>query len=121
MIDNDVDTLTKARRILEFEGYSTLCVSTEAEAISALDSYKPSLIISETIFSGYSGFKLIKLLKAKGQDVPVLFLSKNSNPVNHVLAINSGGADFLTKPYDVTVFLAHIKKVITNYEKQKDV
>lgn len=41
--------------------------------------------------------------------MPVIFLSSMSDNMNIVMAINMGGDDFITKPYDLNVVVAKVR------------
>ena len=67
------------------------------------------VIISDIIVPGINGFDLTQLLRAKGNNTPVLMLTALNSTDDKVSGLESGADDYLTKPYEFKELLARIK------------
>lgn len=67
------------------------------------------VIISDIIVPGINGFDLTQLLRAKGNNTPVLMLTALNSTDDKVSGLEAGADDYLTKPYEFKELLARIK------------
>jgi len=75
---------------------------------SELDPQLVLLDISLPFFNGYHWCSEIRKLSK----VPIIFISSMSESMNIVMAVNMGGDDFITKPFDLTIVVAKVQALI---------
>ncbi len=75
---------------------------------SAFDPHLVLLDISLPFFNGYHWCSEIR----KVSKVPIIFISSASDNMNIVMAMNMGGDDFITKPFDQSVLMAKIQAML---------
>lgn len=117
-----VDDFTSIRQfvceILEKKGYSTLGVSNGSEAFQVLAS-KPGgvdLVLSDYNMPDCTGFELLKKIKASdAANIPVVFLTTESNPEKMKSAQEAGLSAWIKKPYRAEAFFAQIDNAIKNH------
>src|SRR5690606_2911998 len=61
---------------------------------------------------GLDGLSLVKRLRARREDVPVLFLSARSGVDDRVRGLQAGGDDYLTKPFAFAELSARLQALI---------
>lgn len=66
------------------------------------------VMIIDRMLPGRDGLSLVELLRAAGNDTPVLFLSALASVEDRVKGLRAGGDDYLTKPYAFAELLARI-------------
>ena len=76
---------------------------------SEFDPHLILLDISLPFFNGYHWCSEIR----KVSKVPIIFISSASDNMNIVMAMNMGGDDFITKPFDQSVLMEHKEKVVS--------
>ena len=69
------------------------------------------IVLLDLILPFYDGFYWCKEIR-KISNVPIVFLSSASDNMNIVMAVNMGGDDFITKPFNVSVLLAKIQAIL---------
>ena len=69
------------------------------------------IVLLDLILPFYDGFYWCKEIR-KISNVPIVFLSSASDNMNIVMAVNMGGDDFISKPFDVSVLLAKIQAIL---------
>ena len=69
------------------------------------------IVLLDLILPFYDGFYWCKEIR-KISNVPIVFLSSASDNMNIVMAVNMGGYDFISKPFNVSVLLAKIQAIL---------
>lgn len=89
------------QEILEGEGYKTLSVVNGHFALIFAENHHPDLILLDIMMPGMDGYEVCRELKKnpRTKDIPVIFISALDNTRDIVKALNSGGGDYITKPY----------------------
>jgi two-component system, chemotaxis family, chemotaxis protein CheY len=71
-----------------------------AEALAAVPTFKPDLILSDWNMPNMTGIEFLTNLRASGNDTTFGFITSESNPAMKELAIAGGASFLLTKPFD---------------------
>ncbi len=79
-------------------------------ALQLIESTAPDLILLDIEMPGMSGYEVCTRLKAnpQTQDIPVIFVSVSDQLFDKVKAFSVGGADYITKPYQIEELLARV-------------
>ncbi len=100
---------------LQREGYQTEAVQTGQQAYDKLSSRSYLLVILDWMIPEISGLDLLKWMRNSSpthQETSVLFVTAKSHPKDIVIALETGADDYITKPFDFTVFKARVKNLI---------
>ena len=68
--------------------------------------------VVDVMLPGVDGLSLVRRLRAEGKQMPVLFLSARATVEDRVAGLQSGGDDYLTKPFAFSELLARIQALI---------
>ncbi len=82
------------------------------DALTRIVIEKPDLIILDVMLPGTDGFDICRKLRARGNTTPVLMLTARDEDIDQVLGLELGADDYLTKPVQPRVLLAHIKAIL---------
>ena len=114
-----VDDDALMRRSLAFHveqaGYQVHTAANAEDAISFVRNSPPDLVILDIGLPGMDGLDALREIKAQ-QNLPVIFLTGRRRELDEVLGLELGADDYITKPFDVDVVLAHIKAVLRRSE-----
>jgi DNA-binding response OmpR family regulator len=121
-----VDDDALMRRSLAFHveqaGYQVHTAANAEDAISFVRTSPPDLVILDIGLPGMDGLDALREIKA-GHNLPVIFLTGRRRELDEVVGLELGADDYITKPFDVDVVLAHIKAVLrrteTNLQAEK--
>ena len=120
LVEDDEVIRQQVKKILEQWGYEVVLVEDFMEVLSIFVKVEPHLVLMDIglpLFNGYHWCQEIR----KVSKVPIMFLSSRDQAMDIVMAINMGGDDFVTKPFDQNVFLAKIQGLLRrSYEFGKD-
>ena len=73
--------------------------------------FQPDIIIMDIKLPYYNGFYWCAEIR-KTSKVPIVFLSSADDNMNIVMAMNMGGDDFISKPFDLQVLTAKLQAVL---------
>lgn len=96
---------------LEKWGYQARCAENFKQVAKEFKEYAPHLVLMDIGLSFYNGFYWCTEIR-KTSNVPILFLSSMSDNMNIVMAIQMGGDDFVTKPFDLNVLTVKIQALL---------
>jgi PAS domain S-box-containing protein len=115
IVDNDPSNLSLLFRCLQTAGYSILVHTTGESALAAMDQVQPDLILLDIMMSGIDGFETSRRLKANPatRDIPVIFMTAQTDPLDEVKGLELGAVDFITKPFQAQTVLARVKTHIS--------
>jgi two-component system OmpR family response regulator len=70
------------------------------------------VMVVDRMLPGRDGLSLVQVLRAAGNDTPVLFLSALGSVDDRVKGLKAGGDDYLTKPFAFSELLARIEVLV---------
>lgn len=107
------------RRSLAFHveqaGYQVHTAANAEDALSFVRNSPPDLVILDIGLPGMDGLEALREIKVRN-NLPVIFLTGRRRELDEVLGLELGADDYITKPFDVDVVLAHIKAVLRRSE-----
>ncbi len=110
LVDDTPDNIRFLSAILQEQGYSVRKAITGQMALTAAQALPPDLILLDINLPDLKGYEVCQQLKANEATaaVPVIFLSALDDIRDKVQAFEVGGADYITKPFQVAEVLARI-------------
>ncbi len=116
IIDDNTTNLQIAEKTLKQHYKVTLLISGE-QALKFLKKSKPDLILLDIRMPGMDGFETIKKIKndLHISDIPVIFLTAQSESVSEVYGLQLGAADFIAKPFVPEVMLRRVSMQMELY------
>ena len=121
VVDDAPANLRLLLEILSDKGYLVRPVPNGKMALNAVEAELPELILLDVMMPDLDGYEVCKLLKAKSEtrEIPVIFLSAKDEAIDKVKAFRVGGADYITKPFQVEEVLARIENQLNIVRLQK--
>ncbi|MGD9474776.1 MAG: response regulator transcription factor [Eubacteriaceae bacterium] len=92
-------------------GYETRLAEDYNQILNEFLDYSPQLVLLDIVLPLYNGYHWCTEIR-KISKVPIVFISSSSDNMNIVMAMNMGGDDFITKPFDLSVLLAKVQAII---------
>lgn len=96
-------------RSLRDSGYAVDCVKTGAEADSATAAFEFDLLILDLNLPKMSGLEVLKRLRSRGRELPVLILTAQSGVEDRVRGLDLGADDYLAKPFALEELKARVR------------
>ena len=99
VVDDDVALNHSIREILSVSGFSKIYSAYSiSEGIESFVKNSIDLIILDVMLPDGEGYLLSKYVRKKS-DIPILFLTAKNEPEDEIQGLQSGGDDFITKPF----------------------
>ncbi len=111
IVDDDVLLRRSLAFNLEQAGYHASTAATAEDALAQSQLDPPDLVLLDIGLPGMDGLDALRQLKER-LGVPVIFLTARRRELDEVLGLELGADDYVTKPFDIDVLLAHIKAVL---------
>ncbi|HEM3931517.1 TPA: response regulator transcription factor [Streptococcus suis] len=92
-------------------GYQVQEVKDFQMVLEQMEEFQPHLILLDIGLPFFNGYYWCQEIR-KTSRVPIMFLSSHDQPMDIVMAINMGADDYVTKPFEMTVFLAKIQGLL---------
>jgi DNA-binding response OmpR family regulator len=102
---------------LEQEGFRVLEAPDADVALRLLAEQNPDLAIFDVMLPGQDGFELCRKVR-KTNDLPVIFLTAKTNTVDVVVGLESGGDDYVTKPFVMRELIARIRALLRRLQSE---
>lgn len=99
--EDDSGTRKGLRVFLESEGHTVFDAANGQEALDLLDEHSFDLLLSDVKMPVMDGLELLKLLREKNSDFPVLMMTAFATVEEAVKALQHGAQDYLTKPLNL--------------------
>ena len=114
IVDDERDIRELISDILEDEGFATRLAGNSDDAIAAINSEPPALMILDIWLkdSRMDGIDILKAVKRDNPDVPVVIISGHGNIEIAVAAIKQGAYDFIEKPFNIDQLLVVIRRAM---------
>lgn len=111
LVEDNARILSGNERMLTRRGYETMTATTLAEARERMAEKGPDAIVLDIMLPDGNGLDFMRELR-QSSDVPILLLTGLTTPRDIVRGLEEGGDDYLTKPYDFSVLLAHLEALL---------
>jgi two-component system OmpR family response regulator/two-component system response regulator RstA len=81
-------------------------------AIEKAYAIEPDLVVLDVMLPGMDGFEICRELRARGATLPILILTARDEDFDRVLGLELGADEFIAKPVQPRVLLAHIRAIL---------
>lgn len=113
IVDDEQDLREILQFNLESEGYQVSSASSAEEALEMMQGgLRPDLILLDVMMERMSGFDMAKALRQSGNEVPIIFLTALTGEPNLLLGFETGGDDYIEKPFSFQTVLARVRAVL---------
>jgi len=112
VVDDEPNITDLVALALRYEGFSVEKAASGRAALSAVQKFKPDLVILDVMLPDVSGLDVMKRLSAEGRKVPVIFLTARDSTEDKVHGLTIGGDDYVTKPFSIEELVARVRVVL---------
>ena len=112
LVEDEPDIRSLMQLHLKREGFEVTEAPDGDEALRKIHQGGWSLYVFDWMLPGMSGIDLVRALREAKDRAPVLMVTAKVEPADIVLGLESGADDYVTKPFEVAVFLARVKALL---------
>ena len=111
LVEDDAVIAEEIKRHLEKWGYEVTCAEDFGNVLGAFAACSPHLVLMDIGLPFYNGYYWWAQIRQISK-VPIIFVSSASDNMNIVMAVNMGGDDFVTKPFEPEVLSAKVQAML---------
>jgi DNA-binding NtrC family response regulator len=100
IVDDEPFNLDVLEQELNDRGYSIERAADGAEALGKFESFHPDLVLLDYQMPGMNGIEVLKELRNRGNDAPVVMITAHGTIERAVEAMKEGAYDFVQKPFE---------------------
>ena len=121
IVEDSTTQALKLQHLLERHGYRVMSAPNGLEAMGALGTLRPTLVITDINMPEMDGYELCRRIKDDPglKMVPVILLTSLSDPKDILKGLECGADNFVVKPYDEEFLLSRIQYVLANLELRR--
>lgn len=116
VVDSDAVSCKVLGLVLREAGYEPVTTSSGRDAVAQIAHKETDLAILSIELDDIHGFDLLKELRAKGYQGPVIFMSTNEMVSAKLEAFRLGADDFIVKPFDHLEMIARVQSVMRRFK-----
>jgi two-component system response regulator TctD len=119
LVEDNLSLADWMARTLRRNKYSVDCAYNGADADHLLYTQAYELVILDLSLPRLDGHAVLKRLRARHNNVPVLILTANNTVQGRILGLNEGADDYMSKPFDVNELEARIRAILRRFHQHK--
>ena len=112
VVEDDDELRGLLVRGLREEGFAPEAVASGKELLDRFESAKPDVLVIDIGLPDADGRDLSQALRARGVQIPVLFLTARDAVVDRIAGFDAGGDDYLTKPFAFGELVARLQALL---------
>ena len=112
VVDDDALMRRSMSASLTQAGFSVTTAASGEEALKSAQAHRPDLILLDIGLPGMDGLDTLRAFRQAVSGVPVIFVTARRRELDEVVGLELGADDYITKPFDFDVLLAHVKAVL---------
>lgn len=117
LIDDDEHVRRAVAFLLGTAGFAVKLHESAAAFFAGLDKQQPGCIVSDVRMPGMDGVELLRRLKERGADMPMIIMTGHADVALAVAAMKAGAVDFIEKPFDDDVLLTAVRLALSRYAR----
>lgn len=110
VVDDEPNIVNTVRAYLEQDNFQVFTASTGPEALEAVRTLDPDLIVLDIMLPGLDGLELLREVR-KQSDVYVLMLTARTEEADRIVGLTMGADDYMTKPFSPRELVARVKAI----------
>ena len=118
LVDDETNIVQLVRLYLERDGFQVQAVGNGLDALKAVDSFHPALVVLDIMLPGLDGMEVVRRLRSDHNNVPVMMLTARDEDIDKILGLELGADDYMTKPFNPRELVARVKAILRRSESR---
>lgn len=111
IIEDDKKIKQEITNLLNRYGYNCSSSENYENIVEDAIASNPNLILLDINLPFYDGYYICRKIR-KLSDVPIIIVTSRNSEMDELMSMNLGADDFITKPYNTQILLAHISAIL---------
>ncbi|MBI1301790.1 MAG: response regulator [Alphaproteobacteria bacterium] len=117
VIDDDKRICALVSRYLHDHDFIVMTAENAANAENLFEHFDFDMLVVDVMMPGKTGLELVRDLRKKGNDIPVLLLTALGEAGDRISGLESGADDYLSKPFEPQELVLRIKSILKRVKK----
>ena len=109
VVDDDQAVRDSLQRSLQYSGYDVASAADGVEALAHLSANRTDAVIMDVMMPRLDGLETTRMLRAQGNDIPILVLTARDAVGDRVDGLDAGADDYMAKPFALDELLARLR------------
>jgi len=97
---------------LEKQGLKVLWETDGARVMRSFETFEPDICVLDIMLPGMDGYALCREIRTRSKRVPIIFLTAKTETADLVKGFESGGSDYMRKPFSIEELIVRIKNQV---------
>lgn len=123
LVEDEADLSNLMKTYLEKESYQVTPIYQGQDALNYLETTNEKVhlwILDIMLGDTISGYDIIKKIREKDPNVPVIFTSARDQDLDKIIGLELGSDDYVTKPYSPKELVLRVNNIIKRVYKEKE-
>ena len=112
LLEDDLSLIDGLQHSLTKNGFALEIARTVNEAMTLLEKQQYDLLLLDVTLPDGTGFAVCEQVRKNGNQVPIIFLTALDEEVNVIRGLDSGGDDYITKPFKLGELCSRIRALL---------
>lgn len=119
VVEDEIKIQKELKLLLENANYQVKIIENFKNVTHQIMDCNPDLVLLDVVLPNESGITVCKQFREKSK-IPIIFVTSKNSSMDELECMTLGGDDFIAKPYDPLVLLAHISAVLKRTSADKE-
>lgn len=112
VVDDELSVRELIEDALNMSGFSVITAGDGLEALNSLRNYQVDLLVTDVNMPKLDGYELVKNLRSKGNETPVIFLTARNEKPDISTGFKVGADDYISKPFGLEELIFRINAIL---------
>lgn len=116
IVDDDIETIKLLEAIVQMDGHETSSIQESKNAIQAVESFMPDLVLLDIMMPEISGLDILRQMRRDPAlaNIPVIVVTAKSMPSDIKNGMEAGASTYLTKPVGYLELKEAVERTLAN-------
>jgi len=120
VVDDEPNIVDIVSMALRFQGFTVESAANGADALSAVEAFRPDLMVLDVMLPDMEGFEVARRLGARRAEVPIVFLTARDATEDKLRGLSGGGDDYVSKPFSLEELIARLRAILRRTKGSAD-
>ena len=113
IVDDEPNIVISLEFLMKRRGYQTLVARDGDEALAAVETFRPDLVLLDVMLPRRDGFEVCQLLRADGwTDLKIVMLTAKGREAEMAKGMDVGADSYVTKPFSTRDLVDHVARIL---------
>ena len=113
IVDDEPNIVISLEFLMKRKGYQTLVARDGDEALAAVETFRPDLVLLDIMLPRRDGFEVCQRLRADGwTDLKIVMLTAKGREAEMAKGMDVGADSYVTKPFSTRELVDHVARIL---------